>query len=97
MAFPQPGVFAVCLDCGYEFCAALVAFGSSFELDLLVNGVRENAIAISEHGAAVGCRTVRPNLGDYVRIGVHQQTGAPIAFRPNSNWNWNWLTVIRYF
>jgi hypothetical protein len=67
-----------------------------FELDLYVNGAREDAFAGEVgggNGFEHGCRVVRLPAGSFVEVWVFQSSGAAMTFAPNSNWNW--LTVTK--
>lgn len=69
-------------------CASLAGFAGDFELDLFINGARSKAIAVSNNGAATGCRTVRLHWGDTLEVWMYQATGTTMYFQPNSYWNW---------
>lgn len=71
-----------------RFCIAATSFVPDFEVDLFINGSRENAIAVSNYGAALGCRTVRLVAGQYVEARVHQTVAASMTFAANAIWNW---------
>lgn len=91
---PATGQFTASENGDFEFCASLASFTGTFELDLFINGYRENAFAMSKHGAATGCRVLRMKKGDYARIRAHQETGTPINF--NQTGYWNWLTIAKH-
>jgi hypothetical protein len=91
---PQTGRFKPQSAGDYEFCASLASFVQGFELDLFINGNRENAFAMSNYGAGIGCRTIRLRGGDAVDVRVWQQTGKAMSFAPNTLWNW--LTISRW-
>jgi hypothetical protein len=90
---PQTGRFTALESRDYRFCASLASFGGDFELDLFVNGGRENAFPTSTRGFAEGCRTIRLNASDFVEVRVHQQTRTPMTFQPNVYWNWLTVTL----
>ncbi|HEY5959140.1 MAG TPA: hypothetical protein VIV60_21430 [Polyangiaceae bacterium] len=75
----------------YHVCAALTSGSTDFELDMSINGNRENAFAVSSRGAASGCRTVRLSKGQYLEVSAHQGGAAPLAFAPSRIGNW--LTI----
>ena len=81
----------------YELCASLNADTDTthaFELDLFVNGAREDAFGGGgSFIAAQGCRTVRLAAGNYVQVEVYQSSGAPMAFAADSLTNW--MTVAQ--
>jgi hypothetical protein len=83
----------------YQVCASLTSspdLSHFFELDLYVNGVRENAFAgevAGGNGFEHGCRVVRLLAGNFVEVWVYQNSGAAMAFAPNTNWNW--MTVAK--
>jgi hypothetical protein len=72
----------------FRVCAALTAWGSTFEVYVFVNGVQENLIASSKLGAARGCRTVSVSYNGTFDLRVWQATGQPIVFSPLSVMNW---------
>jgi hypothetical protein len=72
----------------YNFCASLASLTKDFDLDLYVNGARENTIASARLGIAQGCRTIMLKAGEYAEVWVEQSSGAPMAFAPNAFWNW---------
>lgn len=78
------------VDEEYEICASLAGFAGEFELHMFVNDARENIVAMSNLGAANGCRTLKLAKGDKVDVRVWQQntTGAALTFSPNVFWNW---------
>jgi hypothetical protein len=88
---PATGKFTAPANTKYQFCASLANFTQDFELDLFINGIRENAFVLSSYGAAIGCRTIRLNAGDTVEVKVYQASGSPMSVSPNGIWNW--LTV----
>jgi hypothetical protein len=75
----------------YRVCAALASPADEFELDIAINGNRENAFAGSRQGAASGCRTVRLNQGQYVEVLLYHGAKSAVKFAPTKHWNW--LTV----
>jgi hypothetical protein len=87
------GKFTAAEKGNYRFCASLASFNQDFEMDLIINGIRENAFGAGHYGVAQGCRTLRMQQGDWVQIRVYQSSGSPMVVDPN--WYWNWLTVQR--
>ena len=77
----------------YLVCSSLAGFTENFELDVFINGSRENAFAASNYGAATGCQLVRLKAQDTLQIGVYQNRVASLVFSPNGLWNW--LSVFR--
>lgn len=68
----------------YEVCASHSPNATSplaFELDLFVNGARENTIASGGTGIPQGCRTVNLLAGSYVTVAVSQASGAAVTFQ----------------
>lgn len=78
----------------YRVCAALASPGDEFELDLALDGARENGIAVSHQGQASGCRTVRLAQGQHVSVMLHHASPkGPVQFVPKKYYNW--LTIDR--
>jgi hypothetical protein len=75
----------------YHVCVALTSGSTDFELDMALNGNRENAFTVSTRGVATGCRTVRLAKGSYVEVWAHPAGTAPLAFAANKAGNW--LTI----
>jgi hypothetical protein len=90
---PVTGKFTAAAKGDFRFCASLASFSQDFEMDLVINGIRENAFASGHYGVAQGCRTLRMQRGDSVQIQARQDSGTPMVVNPN--WFWNWLTVQR--
>jgi hypothetical protein len=59
-----------------------------FELDVHINGARENALAGFNPHFAEGCRTVRLSAGDVADLRLHQDSGATVSFSANTHWDW---------
>jgi hypothetical protein len=77
----------------YQFCASLLSDEVSFELDLYINGNRDNAFAggPGSGGTSHGCRVVRLATGNHVEISAYS-AGTPIY---ETNGEWDWLTVSK--
>jgi hypothetical protein len=72
----------------YRFCVGLSSDVKTFELDLYIDGQRENALLHTNSGIGSGCRTVRLSRGQYVEVQVYQVLANPARFAPNQFWNW---------
>lgn len=73
----------------FEFCAS-VLMGAPAEIDLYINGARENGIGFGAPGTT-GCRTLRLAPNDSVDVRMHHITGDPLSVAATAAWNW--LTV----
>jgi hypothetical protein len=82
----------------YEVCASLYTAltpGTNFEIDLYVNGARENALASAVGSFAQGCRTVRLAAGGYVEAWAHHNAASAATFPANPYWNWMTVNKVR--
>lgn len=84
----------------YQICASLTSspdLTHPFELDLYINGTRENSIGgIGGHGFEQGCRVVRLAASDYVEVWVYPESpGAAVMFAKNSLWNWLTISKVK--
>jgi hypothetical protein len=90
--FTAPG------DGDYEVCASLYTAlnpGTSYEIDLHVNGVRENALASAIGSFAQGCRTVRLQAGNDVDARIYQAAGVTATIPADAYWDWMTVNKVR--
>jgi hypothetical protein len=88
---PKTSRFTAALPGEYRICTGLSSDVKVFELDLYIDGQRENALLHTSSGSGSGCRTVRLSQGQYVEVFVYQVLANPARFAPNQFWNW--LTI----
>lgn len=92
--------FVAAEDGEYSVCASLTTYpystSTGFELDLFIDGQRENALGgyFDNHGFEHGCRTVRLKAGSYLEVWLNQQSGSPMTFTFNAYWNWMTVTKL---
>ena len=79
----------------YQFCASLLG-ALAFEMDLYINGTRENAFAggTGDNAYSHGCRTVRLAAGNYVEIWADAAATTALTTYP-ANTYWDWLVVSK--
>jgi hypothetical protein len=78
----------------YLFCASIYTNGETcnFEIDIFINGNRENGFAHSYQDLMLqGSRVVHLNVGDYADVRIYQSSKTTWEFTPNGIWNW--LTI----
>jgi hypothetical protein len=90
---PDTSHFVAPHDGDYELCASLAGPTIDFELDVFVNGTRDQAFA---HGTFVasGCRIAHLATGDVAEVMVWQNSGSSQSFGGNPFADW--LTIAEH-
>lgn len=88
---PDTSHFVAPHDGDYQICASVTGPAAvNFELDLFINGAREQAFALGTFVAS-GCRVARLAQGDVADIGLYQSSGSSQSFGGNPFADW--LTI----